>query len=105
MIMKEGRLTEELKASIIQIINKWVKLPHYRVFIFGSRANGKAGERSDIDVGIEAPEAVPGHIKIEIEDELSDLPIMQKIDFVDFKNVSDDFREVARQKIEVIYEK
>ena len=33
--------------------------PAYRVFLFGSRATGTAGERSDIDIGIDGPAPVP----------------------------------------------
>ena len=97
--------SEEFKEKIKEIIAKWVKLPHYRVFIFGSRAKGKSGIRSDIDIGIEAAGPIPGNIKLEIESEIAELPVLQKIDFVDFKEVSDDFKEIAMQNIEVIYEK
>ena len=41
----------------------------------------------------------------EMKEKLADLPILQKIDLVDFANASDDFKEVAKQHIEVIYEK
>ena len=45
---------EELKTKIIEIIKGKLPLPHYRVFFFGSRVNGKASDRSDYDLGIEA---------------------------------------------------
>ena len=103
--MDNGPLTIDLKNKIIAIVNKWLKLPHYKVFIFGSHADGTATERSDIDVGLEAPEKIPVIDKLEIGDELSDLPILQKIDFVDFKDVDEGFKKVALKKIEVIYER
>ena len=96
---------KKLKEEIIKIMTKWLKLPHYKVFYFGSRIAGGADERSDIDIGIEAPEPIPGEVMVEIKDELNNLPIIQKIDVVDFKMVSEDFKEIALQNIEVIYEK
>jgi len=97
--------SKEFKEKIKEIVARWVDLPHYRLFIFGSRTNGKSGIRSDIDIGIEAEKPIPGNIKLEIESEFAELPVLQKIDFVDFKNVSNDFKEIALQNIEVIYEK
>lgn len=103
--MIKGQLTDKLKASIVKIINKWIDLPHFRIFIFGSRVNGKADERSDIDIGIEAPTEIAGNLMVEIQAELAELPILQKIDFVDFRTVSEGFRRVAQKQIEVIYER
>ncbi len=96
---------EELKEQIINIVTKWLKLPHYRIFYFGSRVNGKADERSDLDIGIEAAQPVPLQIMSEIKSDLDELPILQKIDFVDFQMVSAEFRQVALKNIEVIYER
>ncbi|OGC22896.1 hypothetical protein A2291_00120 [candidate division WOR-1 bacterium RIFOXYB2_FULL_42_35] len=103
--MNNEILTNDLKNKIVAVINKRLRLPHYKLFIFGSHVDGTATERSDIDVGVEAPEKIPVAEKLEIEDELSDLPILQKIDFVDFNDIGDGFRRVALKKIEVIYER
>lgn len=97
-------MNRELKKQIVGIVKKWLELPHYKVFVFGSHVDGTATERSDIDIGIEAKEKVPVLEKLEIEAELADLPILQKIDLVDFNDVSEDFKKVALKKIEVIYE-
>lgn len=97
--------SKEFKEKIVEIVTKRVDFPHYRVFIFGSRAEGKSGVRSDIDVGIEAEKPIPAKIKLEIESELAELPVLQKIDLVDFCEVSDEFKKIALQNIEVIYEK
>jgi predicted nucleotidyltransferase len=100
MDIKSGEFKEKVK----KIITRWVKLPHYRVFIFGSRVNGKAGIRSDIDIGIEAAKKIPGAAMVTMREELAELPIMQKIDLVDFKDVSANFRSVAMENMEVLYE-
>ena len=74
------------------------------MFFFGSRVTRENTARSDYDVGIEAAGSVPLIALGEMKDTLADLPILQKIDLVDFANVSEDFKAVAKQNIEVIYE-
>ena len=93
------------KEKIAGIISRKVTLSHQKVFLFGSRANGKADARSDIDIGIEASKQIPLNIMAELKAELDDLPVLQKIDLVDFNIVNDDFKEIASQDMEVIYEK
>src|SRR5882762_10522196 len=59
------------------VIRRHVPDPAYRVFLFGSRATGSAGERSDIDIGIEGPAPVSRAALAAIRDELEprQLPI------------------------------
>jgi len=104
-VMARAKPEEGQKEAILKIITNCLDLPHYKIFYFGSRVNGKGTERSDIDIGIEADGPLPATVLNEIMDELKGLPIMQKIDVVDFKAVDNDFREVALQNIKVIYEK
>jgi predicted nucleotidyltransferase len=96
---------QEINKRIIGIINGKIDLPHYKIFYFGSRAKGNATERSDIDLGIQANETIPPAVLSEIRSGLDDLPILQKIDVVDFNSVGGDFKAIALQRIEVIYEK
>ncbi|PIU83462.1 MAG: nucleotidyltransferase domain-containing protein [Elusimicrobia bacterium CG06_land_8_20_14_3_00_38_11] len=83
---------EKIKKEIQQIITKYLDLRNYKIFFFGSRVKGNNFPRADIDIGIEGSEELPVKIKLDIEEELDKLPTLYKIDFVDFKNVSDDFR-------------
>jgi uncharacterized protein len=71
----------------------------YRVFLFGSRATGSAGERSDIDIGIEGPVPVGRAALAAIEDELEEAPTLYTIEIVDFARVSEKFRRVAARQI------
>jgi hypothetical protein len=43
------------------------------------------------------------HIKIQIEEELENLPILYKIDLVDFRKASEEFKKIAKEKVEYIY--
>lgn len=93
---------EKLKKEILDIIGKHLDLSQYRVFFFGSRVSGGGNERSDIDIGIEGPRPVPAAAMSEIKEEIENLPTLYKIDIVDFKEVSPEFRQVALQYRESI---
>jgi predicted nucleotidyltransferase len=56
------------------VIRRHLPDPAYRIFLFGSRATGTAGERSDIDIGIEGPAPVPGVILVKKNTRLSRSP-------------------------------
>lgn len=93
---------EKLKEEIKGIVGRYLDLKLYRLFFFGSRLKDKGDERSDIDIGLEGPEETPLKIISKIKEEIEALPILYKIEIVDFKRVSSDFRQVALQKIEEI---
>ena len=81
------------------VVRRHLPDPAYRVFLFGSRAAGSAGERSDIDIGIEGPAPVPHSALAAIRDELDQAPTLYTIDIVDFTRVPEKFRRVAHQRI------
>lgn len=93
---------QKLKKEILEIVGKYLDLNLYRVFFFGSRITKKNTERSDIDLGIEGPEPVPLAILEKIKEEIENLPILYKIEIVDFKRVSSDFRKLALESVELV---
>ncbi|MFH1619260.1 MAG: nucleotidyltransferase domain-containing protein [bacterium] len=93
---------EKLKADLLAIVGRRLDLTQYLLFYFGSRVTNKGDDHSDIDVGVEGPAPVPAAILDGIKEDLVNLPVIYKIDFVDFASVSDDFKKVALAKIEVI---
>ena len=93
---------EKLKREVLAIVGKYLDLNTYRVFFFGSRVTGKNTEYSDIDIGIEGPAAVASGILARIREEMENLPLLYKIEVVDFKKVSADFREVALRYVEEV---
>lgn len=98
----EHESPDKLKKLILEIAGRHLDLTKYRLFFFGSRVSGSGGERSDIDVGIEGEEPLPVKLFADIVDGLEDLPVLYKIEIVDFKKVSPDFRAVALQHVEEI---
>lgn len=98
----ENYPVEKLKKEILEIVGKRLDLKKYKIFFFGSRVTGGGSERSDIDIGIEGLKKVPLEAKFDIIDEIENLPILYKIDFIDFKGVDKNFYEVAKEKIEIL---
>jgi predicted nucleotidyltransferase len=72
----------------------------YRAFIFGSQANRAELIRSDIDVGILADDEIPAINMFKIGIAIEDMPMLYKIDLVDFHWVGEKFKEVAMRNIE-----
>ena len=96
----EYETAQKLKKAILSVIGKHLDLKAYKVFIFGSRVEGKGSERSDIDVGIEGEDPVPDLEMALIHEAVENLPYLYTIEVVDFKKVSPDFYKVAKSHIE-----
>lgn len=95
---------EKLKREILEILGKYLDISEYKVFFFGSRAEGTLlNERSDIDVGIEGKEPIPARIWLDIQEDIERIPTLYKIEIVDFRRAADVFRQVALQHTELIY--
>jgi predicted nucleotidyltransferase len=75
------------------------------VFVFGSQATGRAVTRSDIDLGIDLGHPIEPHILAKLRDAFDELPILQRVDVVDFSAVDDTFKAVALQKVKSVYER
>ena len=93
---------EKLKQEIKEIVGRHLDLKKYTLFFFGSRVLGKGDERSDIDLGIEGSKPVDSVVMSNIQEDIEELPMLYKIDIVDFKEVGGDFYKVAKEKIEII---
>lgn len=86
---------QKLKKEIAEIIGQCLDLREYKIFFFGSRVSGDSNQYSDIDIGIEGPLEIPYEIMAKIKESVENLPILYKIEIVDFKKVSPDFRKVS----------
>ena len=75
----------------------------YKIVLFGSRAVGRAGPRSDFDVGVVGERPMPLDVFYRIEDKLEALPTLYSIDWVDLNRVSPAFRVKALAEASVIH--
>ncbi len=101
--------TNSRQAEIVALLKRLFRelapqLQGYKVLLFGSRAAGKAGPRSDFDLGVLGTIPMPLTVFYQIEDKLEALPTLYKIDWVDLNRVADEFRQRALQHAEVLYE-
>jgi len=99
----ENYSVKKFKNKIINIIKKYPELKKSRVFVFGSRVRGDNFARADIDLGLESPNQISAIVKYKFEQEIKNLPLLYKIDLVDFNNVSSDFKKQALKNIEYVY--
>ena len=93
---------KKLKKEILEIMKRNLDINKYQVFFFGSRVKGDNFERADIDLGILGDKAVPVTAKFKIQDELERLPILYKIDLVDFSKVSSEFKKQSLKNIDYV---
>ena len=67
------------------------------LFLFGSQAQGTAGERSDYDIGYWAAEKIPPAVLASLAEQLEEWPIPSRVDLVDFSLAPDSFVKIALQ--------
>lgn len=79
--------------------------PRVRVFLFGSRATGRGDPRSDIDLGIDLGHPIDPETLTRLREAFDEMPILQKVDVVDFASVDADFRRVALERTVLVFER
>ena len=94
--------SDKFGREIMDIVGKYLDLDQNRIFFFGSRVTNKGNDRSDIDVGIEGDKEISWQTMAKIKEDVENLPILYKVDIVDFKKVSPDFYDLAKRDIEMI---
>lgn len=90
---------DEIEHEIKRIVFKHLSPKDYKMFVYGSRATGRARQWSDWDIGVMGKTEVPLRALSEVSTELeeSDLPV--NVDVVDFAHVSERFKNLALYKI------
>lgn len=102
--MRQSREVE-VKGLIQHRLRQMAKLlGNRKVYLFGSRASGKARSRSDFDIGVFGDEPLPLRDFYAVEEALDELPTLYRIDWVDLNRASVAFRERAIISAEVLYE-
>lgn len=96
-------LVQKAVGELVRTV--WAAEPRVKVFLFGSRATGQAGVRSDIDVGIDLGHPIPPDVLAAVRDVFDELPILQKVDVVDFSTVDESFKSVALLQTMSLYER
>ena len=93
---------QQILLWIKQTLDKNLSGVSYRAFVFGSQANKPILNRSDIDIGITSNDHITPVQLSNIYADIEQLPILHKIDLVNFIEVDDRFKSVALKNIEML---
>ncbi|MDF2432883.1 MAG: uncharacterized protein JWP44_2514 [Mucilaginibacter sp.] len=93
---------EQIINWLKEIFDKNLSGLSYRAFIFGSQANKASLSRSDIDVGIISDDNITSYQLSKINADIENLPMLFKIDLVNFNEVDPGFKLVALNNVESI---
>ena len=91
--------TKTAEKEIKNILQKFVDFKKHNVFIFGSRAKGKARKFSDYDIGVIGKKSLNFKKIAQINEELEESDLPYRVDVVDFSTVSKNFKNIALSKI------
>ncbi len=93
---------EDIKKEVAKILKSELEGTHFSAFFFGSRVTGTHTKTSDLDVGIEGDAPVPEPLFWSIKARVASIPSLYTIDVVDFSLLGEDFKKVAKSKVERI---
>ncbi|MDN5862595.1 MAG: nucleotidyltransferase domain-containing protein [Salinisphaera sp.] len=93
-----------LRAACMRVLDRHLADRHYRLYLFGSRADGTATPRSDYDLALEPDRPLDNVTLARIRAELERLPVMQRLDFVDLSSASEDFARRVRESCRLLVE-
>ena len=95
----------EIIKMIRNVLNGFsTGLADYKIILFGSRAKGEAGDRSDFDLAVIGKKPLPLKMFYEIKEKLNDLPTLHEIEFIDLNNVSEKFKKEVLKNYKILYE-
>jgi predicted nucleotidyltransferase len=94
-------MKKDLEQEILKVLSE-IFSKDVDIFLFGSRASGKASIRSDYDIGLLRKDGQELDFKelLKAKSKLGDF--IEKIDLVDFASKDDTFKEIAMQKIKYL---
>lgn len=100
----------DLPGPLLEALDRALRGPlaSYRplhVFVFGSRADGTADERSDYDIGVEAGRPLSARDLADVRDAFDAAPLLARVDVVDFARVDDAFRRHALRATLPLYDR
>lgn len=81
------------EAAEVRLVLRRVLGGESRVWVFGSRATGKARRFSDLDLLVRANGPLPLAQQAELEAAFSESDLPFRVDVVDWYRISDEFRE------------
>ena len=82
-------------GEVAAVLRRRLPSAGWHAWLFGSRATGRATQRSDWDIGILGPAPLRGAVLEAVREELETLRTLDTFDVVDLARVPERFRRVA----------
>lgn len=98
---KTSGLPPGLQAQLIQVLSAWPQIE--KAILFGSRARGDAGARSDIDLCVVAPAATPRQW-LDLVFQLQEARTLLSIDIVRWEEATPALKEKITTEGIILYE-
>jgi len=95
-------LEKEHLAEVQSILRSYV--PDSKVYVFGSRATGKAGRFSDLDLVVEGKTELGLLAMAELKDAFRESNLPFRVDVLDWLSISDAFRKRIKHECFTIQE-
>lgn len=94
----ETRYLEQAKS----IINSILQDEKLKIYVFGSRATGKAKKYSDLDLALQSDKKINSDKINKINYELEETTIPYKIDVIDLDTITENFKKyIEKDLIEI----
>ena len=97
---REHEILTKIRSQLERVKDE---LAGYTVYLFGSRATGTARERSDFDIGVYGDRRLPLRTFYRISDLFDQIRTLHRIDWVDLRETSEQFRNEALKNAEVLH--
>jgi predicted nucleotidyltransferase len=107
IIRKTDRLADMEKQNdyylnqLKELILSSIDPTKYAVFVFGSRARGKTGKATDVDIGILGHEPFTLDQLAALHSLIEESIVPYKVDIVDFFSAEETFKSIALTDIEI----
>jgi predicted nucleotidyltransferase len=96
--MNQPDLSKENLALVLMILSKYLPL-HAKIWLFGSRATGRAKKYSDIDLLIDIGNAIPMQLLSQLNSAFDESILPYKVDIADASTITDAFKENIKSQI------
>lgn len=93
-------LTEQELQIVKNILQQYV--PEYPVWAFGSRVKNSAKPYSDLDLAIITDRPLSLAVRADLTAAFSESDLPWKVDIVDWAITDERFREIIREKYEIV---
>jgi len=98
---REEQILRQIRSECIACARA---LRGHKIVLFGSRAAGRAHDRSDFDIGIEGNAPLDIRSFMELKDRLESIRTLYSIDLVDLRKCPSRFRAEALKETKTLYE-